>query len=80
MLRFYNPRLILNIMDIDFLGEILLACVFLTPLITIPLAWKIKEMSKGIRIFFGMLLALVISFILFQISMAILFRNGMGPT
>ena len=63
----------------DTLGQILWIAMFLTPLITIPIVWRYKEMSKVSRILIGLFLAGVISVSLYNISLDILFREGMGP-
>jgi membrane protein DedA with SNARE-associated domain len=65
---------------IDIIGEILWFGIFLTPLLTIPLVWRIKTINKILRIIIGLLLAAIISLIFYSISIDILFRNGMGPT
>jgi hypothetical protein len=64
---------------LDTLGLILWYMVFLTPFITIPIAWRILPIRKAYRVLFGLLMAPLFSFILYFISLAILFRNGMGP-
>lgn len=63
----------------DLLGEILWFTMFGTPILTIPLAWRIMDTKKIYRIIVGLLLALILSFFLYLISLAIIFRNGMGP-
>jgi hypothetical protein len=64
----------------DTLGKILWIAMFLTPLLTIPLAWKFLEIKKIYRILFGLIVALFLSFILYHVSLGIIFRHGMGPT
>lgn len=63
----------------DILGQILWFLMFVTPLITIPIVWKISKQKKILRIFIGLGFAIVISFFLYHISIRILFRDGMGP-
>lgn len=63
----------------DFLGEILWYAIFVTPFITIPLAWRIIDFRKIYRLLIGIFSAAVLSFILYFFSLAIIFRNGMGP-
>jgi hypothetical protein len=63
----------------DRLGSILWFSMFLTPLVTIPLAWKYSKQKRVVRILIGLFYAFIISFLLYFISLAILFRNGMGP-
>ncbi|MCB9187342.1 MAG: hypothetical protein H6601_11450 [Flavobacteriales bacterium] len=53
--------------------------MFLTPLVTVPIVWKLTDWAKWKRVIVGLLLAAVTSIILFQVSMAIIFRDGMGP-
>ena len=63
----------------DIIGQILWFLMFGTPLITIPIVWKISKQKKIIRILIGLGLAIVISFFLYHISLEIIFRDGMGP-
>jgi len=65
---------------LDTVGEILFYAIFLTPLLTIPLVWKCSKADKIYRILIGIGLAILISFVFFIISFAILFRDGLGPT
>ncbi len=66
---------------LDIVGEVLWFSIPVTPLITIPFAWKLfSEQKKVVRIFIGLAIAFIISFFLFHISLAICFRNGLGPT
>lgn len=64
----------------DIIGQILWFLMFLSPLICIFLFWKFLEIKKLYRIIIGLLLGVIISFILYFISLAIIFRDGMGPT
>ena len=63
----------------DVVGQILWFSIPVTPFITIPLVWKFSSQKKVVRILIGLALAAVISFFLFHISLAICFRNGLGP-
>jgi hypothetical protein len=65
-------------MIIDRLGEILWFAMFATPLLTIPFAWKWLSIKKIYRVVVGLLLAVILSFILYYLSLGIIFRNGMG--
>jgi hypothetical protein len=64
---------------LDILGEILWYMMFLTPLITIPIAWSTIPLRKIYRVLLGLAMAFLLSFILYFISLEIIFRNGMGP-
>jgi hypothetical protein len=64
---------------IDILGGVLFFGMFATPLITIPIVWRISTQKKWIRILLGLLLALPISIVLYFTGLAIIFRHGMGP-
>jgi len=66
-------------MNMDSLGQILWFSMFITPLLTIPLAWRLLPINKIYRIIAGLLFALMLSFFLYHISLAIIFRDGMGP-
>jgi hypothetical protein len=65
---------------IDSIGQILWFSAFATPLITIPLFWKQKDLKILYRIIFSLLFALAISIVLFSIAMGIMLRHGLGPT
>jgi len=64
----------------DFFGNLLFFSVFFTPIITIPLCWKIKVLPKFLRVLLGLAFAALLSSLFFELSMAIAFRKGMGPT
>lgn len=62
----------------DVIGEICWYMMFVTPLICIPIVWKISTQNIGVKLLIGLLLAFALSVFLFFFSLAILFRNGMG--
>jgi membrane protein DedA with SNARE-associated domain len=62
----------------DSIGKLLWYCVFLTPLFTVPWVWKHSDAKKIVKIIVGLVLACLFSFILFYLSIMIVFRNGMG--
>jgi len=62
----------------DTLGQILWFLMFGTPLITIPIVWKFSKRKKIVRFLIGLLIAIILSFFLYHISLSIIFRNGMG--
>jgi len=64
----------------DIIGQILWFTMFLSPLICIFLCWKFLQIKKLFRIVIGLILGLIISYLLYFISLAIIFRDGMGPT
>ena len=63
----------------DFIGQILWYIMFVTPFITIPIVWKFSSQKKIIKTLIGLILALVLSCVLYHVSIEIAFRNGMGP-
>ena len=63
----------------ELIGHILWYAMFATPLLTIPLVWRLKETSKMVRVIIGISLAMLLSFCLYHISLQIIFRDGMGP-
>jgi len=63
----------------DLLGQILWFAMFATPILTIPLVWRFLDTKKVYRVIVGLLIAFVLSFLLYHISLAIIFRDGMGP-
>jgi hypothetical protein len=68
----------MNNTNLDTVGEILWWCMFITPVITIPPVWWISKRDKTLRVLIGLCFALLLSLVLFIISMAIFSRNGMG--
>ena len=63
----------------DLLGQILWFAMFGTPLLTVPFTWRLMNTKKIYRVIVGLFLALLLSFFLFHLSLAIIFRDGMGP-
>ena len=64
---------------LDVVGQICWVLMFASPLITLPITWRMKHHQKSYRIFLGIALALFFSTMFYFISMSILFRDGMGP-
>ncbi|MCC1484994.1 hypothetical protein [Winogradskyella immobilis] len=64
----------------DILGQILWFLAFLTPLVIFPIVWKISKQKKIYRLLIGLVLSIITSYRLYLISLAIIFRDGMGPT
>ena len=64
----------------DTIGQVLWFVMFATPLITIPLVWKIFKVQKIFRVIIGLVFACFISFFLYHISLGLIFRNGFGAT
>lgn len=65
---------------IDVVGQVLYFSSPLPFMFSLFYFWRFKEHSKSFRLFSGITVGLFSSFLLFLISMAILLRNGMGPT
>ena len=63
----------------DTIGQIFWYAIPFTPLLTIPVIWRLSNKRKIVRVIIGLAFALVLSFIFYRISLAIIFRNGMGP-
>jgi hypothetical protein len=69
-------------MEEKILDDIGVACwglMLICPFIIIPLIWKFLDGSRMIRIAVGLLLSAVSVYLLYAISLAIIFRHGMGP-
>lgn len=64
----------------DTLGQILWFAMFATPLITVPLVWRRFKVQKILRVIIGLVFACFISFLLYNISLGLIFRNGFGAT
>jgi hypothetical protein len=62
----------------DLLGQLFWIAIFLTPVLTIPLAWRLMDVRKVYRLLTGILLAVILSIILYFISLAIILRDGLG--
>jgi len=65
---------------IDWIGKVFWYLIFLTPVITLPLAFRLINVDKRYKIIIGIILAFILSFLFYIISMAIIFKNGMGPS
>jgi len=65
---------------LDLISGILWWSIFITPLITIPLSWKFIKVNKFTRVVIGLIFAIILSGILFILSLEIIFRDGMGPS
>lgn len=63
----------------DLLGQLLWYAIFITPVLAIPLAWRLMDTRKIYRLLAGLFFAAVLSTFLYLISLAIIFREGMGP-
>jgi len=65
---------------IDVVGRVLYFSSSLPLIFSLFYFWCLKEHSKLFRLFSGITIGLFNSVLLFLASMAILLRNGMGPT
>lgn len=63
----------------DIIGKVFWYGALVTPLLTVPMAWRLKGMHKGYRLLIGLLFAVLLSFVFFSIALAIVLRNGLGP-
>lgn len=63
----------------NFIGQLFFFLAYFTPLITIPIAWKMMDGNKIFRVFIGLILAAILSYLFIFISISILIRNGLGP-
>jgi hypothetical protein len=64
---------------VDAIGNLLFYCIPATPLIFVPLVWRLSNQNKFVRILIGLMIALIASLLLFAIAFGIAFRNGVGP-
>ena len=62
----------------DLLGQLLWILMFVTPALTIPLVWKFSKQRKQVRLIVGIVLAALISLVLYYLSLAIILRDGIG--
>ncbi|SDQ07330.1 hypothetical protein SAMN05216294_0179 [Flagellimonas zhangzhouensis] len=65
---------------VDTLGQIVWFAIPFTPLFTIPIICKLSNSRKIYRILWGLGLELIMSLILYLLSISIVFRNGMGAS
>ena len=63
---------------LDWIGGALWILMFLTPLITFPLIWKVSSGNEFVKIAVAFTLALLLSYGLYWASLLIIFRNGMA--
>ena len=63
----------------DVIGEICWYMMFVTPLICIPIVWKISTQNLGVKLLIVLLLSCSLSIFLYFLNLAIIFRDGMGP-
>ncbi len=66
-------------MDLDTIGQVLWYAIPFTPIITIPIAWRLIKRKWYYKILIGLIFALILSTILYVVSLSICFRDGMGP-
>ena len=64
---------------LDIIGQILWFSILLTPVIAYFIVRKIPGMSIGVRIISIIIITGVLAIFLYCISIAIVFRDGMGP-
>jgi|GEM_PF-4230751 hypothetical protein len=60
---------------IDGVAELCWIGIFISPLITIPLAWQIKKLPKAARIIIGILSAIILSTLSYYFWLSILFKS-----
>lgn len=65
---------------LDSIGQILWFGIFVVPFVITPVYYFNSKGKKLFRIFIGLLISLFICFILYVVSLGILFRDGLGPT
>ena len=64
------------ILDLD--GQFFWILMFIMPLVTVLIIWKMSDTNKIILVIIGVLVGSFFSVLCYFISLAILFRNGMG--
>jgi hypothetical protein len=65
---------------LDVISQILFFSAFAVPFITIVLAWRSSQQKNIYTVAYGLFIGIMISILLVIFSLAILFRNGLGPT
>ena len=68
---------------IDLIGKVFWYLIFLTPIITLPVTFRLnrlKNVDKIYKIIIGITLAFILSFFFYIFSILIIFRNGVEPS
>lgn len=65
-------------MILDLIGQFFWILMFIMPLVTVLIVWKMSETNKIMLVIIGLLVGSFFSVLCYFISLAILFRNGMG--
>lgn len=65
---------------LDLIGQIICFGAFAMPIVSAVIFWRNTEMPKWSKVILGLMVGPVIGFLMFNMSLAILFRNGLGPT
>ncbi|MFC3361909.1 hypothetical protein ACFOG5_01795 [Pedobacter fastidiosus] len=65
---------------IDSIGNTFWYLMFLTPLLTVPLTFRLSTGSKTYKIIIAIILAVILSTAFYFISMSIILRDGLGPS
>jgi hypothetical protein len=65
-------------MILDLIGQFFWMLMFIMPLVTVLIIWKMSETNKIMLVIIGLLVGSFFSVLCYFISLAILFRNGMG--
>jgi hypothetical protein len=65
-------------MILDLIGQFFWILMFIMPLVTVLIIWKMSDTNKILLVIIGLLVGSFFSVLCYFISLAILFRNGMG--
>lgn len=65
-------------MILDLIGQFFWILMFIMPLVTVLIVWKMSETNKIMLVIIGLLVGSFFSVLCYFISLAILFGNGMG--
>jgi hypothetical protein len=65
-------------MILDLIGQFFWMLMFIMPLVTVLIVWKMSATNKILLVIIGVLVGSFFSVLCYFISLAILFRNGMG--
>lgn len=64
---------------LDIIGGFLWILMFASPLIVFPFVWRLSRASFLKKCLYTILLSIPLSFACYFLSIAIIFRDGMGP-
>lgn len=66
-------------MILDTIGIIFWYGILATPVIAFLIVWRFPSLTKGQKLFQGILITILLAILFFAISISLVLRNGLGP-